>query len=475
MGKYKNLDQEKVYNSVVKIVTTSVILDLNIPYNIKNQTQSVGAGFFIDNKSHILTAAHVVENAVEIWIKIPKEGQKIFKAEIVCVYPDFDIGIVKIIETYRNQYFLPLGNSDDISLRDEVFTIGYPKNPQYPIVTSGTISGTRSDYIQTDTPVNPGNSGGPLINDKNEVVGITSAVLANSEDSSLIIPINIAKNNLDAMITSSKKIIHKNVLGAMLVNGTDNYKELYGGENDCKEGIVIKRIIANSPLEGLVNDGDVICSFNDGDNEYKLDYFGETTVPWESGKVPLDHLIKRCSPKKLVSMTIWSIKDNKTKKIKFNLKTFEELYPVKRIFPHIDKIDYEVFGGMIVMNLTLNHLILPQFSHLIYIIKNEQIFKEQLLITHVFPNSKIAEYNTISAYSLISKINGITVSNITQFRDAIKKPIKKNGKSFITIETDNKDKVILNTDELAKQEKELMSMYKYSPSRLFDSLKSLIN
>ena len=98
------------------------------------------------------------------------------------------------------------------------------------------------------------------------------------------------------MITSSKKIIHKNVLGAMSVNGTDNYK-LYGGENDCKEGIVIKRIIANSPLEGLVNDGDVICSFNDGDNEYKLDYFGETTVPGESGKVPLDHLIKRCSPK----------------------------------------------------------------------------------------------------------------------------------------------------------------------------------
>ena len=122
--------------------------------------------------------------------KNSKEGQKIFKAEIVCVYPDFDAGIVKIIETYRNQYFLPLGNSDDISLRDEVFTIGYPKNPQYPAVTSGTISGTRSDYIQTDTPVNPGNSGGPLINDKNEVVGITSAVLANSEDSSLIIPIN---------------------------------------------------------------------------------------------------------------------------------------------------------------------------------------------------------------------------------------------------------------------------------------------
>lgn len=474
MGKYKNIDQEKVYNSVVKIVTTSVILDLNIPYNIKNQNQSVGAGFFIDNKAHILTAAHVVENAVEIWVKIPKEGQKIFKAEILCVYPDFDIGIIKLSEKYKNEYFLPLGNSDEISLRDEVFTIGYPKNPQYPIVTSGTISGTRSDYIQTDTPVNPGNSGGPLINENNEVVGITSAVLANSEDSSLIIPINIAKNNLNAMIHSKSKIIHKNVLGVMLVNGTDNYRELYGGEDECREGLVIKRVINKSPLEGLVNDGDVICSFFDGNNEYKLDYFGETTVPWESGKVPLDHLVKRCLPRQAVSMNVWSIKKQKTHRIDFKLKTFEELYPVKRIFPHIDKIDYEVFGGMIVMNLTLNHLVLPQFAHLIYIIKNEQIFKEQLLITHVFPNSKIAEYNTISSYSLISKINGIKVSNLDQFRKAIKKVIKKNGKSFITIETDNKDKVILNIEELASQEKELVNMYNYTPSDFFSGLKSLI-
>lgn len=475
MGKYENLDQEKVYNSVVKIVTTSVILDLTIPYNIKNQKQSIGAGFFIDKDAHILTAAHVVENAVEIWVKIPKEGQKIFRAEIVCVYPDFDIGIIKINDDYKNDNFLPLGNSDDLSLREDVFTIGYPKNPDYPIVTSGTISGTRSDYIQTDTPVNPGNSGGPLINNNNEVVGITSAVLANSEDSSLIIPINIAKNNLDTMINSTKKIIHKNVLGVLLVNGTDNYKELYGGEKECKQGIVIKRVIKKSPLENLVNDGDVVCSFNDGDNTYEIDYFGETTVPWETGKVPLDHLVKRCTPKKAVSMNIWSIKDSKIKNVKFNLKTFDELYPVKRIFPHLDKIDYEIFGGMIVMNLTLNHLLLPEFSHLIYIIKNEEIFKEQLLITHVFPNSKIAEYNTIPSYSLIGKINNIKVSNLAQFRDAIKKPISKNGKTFVTIETDTKDKVILNTDELVKQEKELIDMYKYSPSSLIKSLKSFLN
>ena len=469
MGRYKNIDQEKVYNSVVKIITTSVTLDLNIPYNIKNQTQSIGAGFFIDNKGHILTAAHVVENAVELWIKIPKEGQKIYTAEIVSVYPDFDIGIIKI-KNFKNENFLQLGDSESLSLRDNVFTIGYPNDPKYPIVTSGTISGTRSDYIQTDTPVNPGNSGGPLLNEDNEVVGVTSAVLVNSEDSSLIIPINIAKHNLKTMIKSKQKVIHKNVLGLLLVNGTNNYKDMYGGKLECSQGIIIKRIISGSPLEGLVNEGDVICSFNDGTSDYNIDYFGETDVEWETGKMPLDHLVKRCRPRQNVSMKIWDINTKKIKNINFKLVTFDELYPVKKIFPHLDKVDYEIYAGMIVMNLTLNHLVLPQFRHLIYIVRNEQIYKEQLLITHIFPNSKIAQYNTISPYSLIDKINNIEVRNLKEFRSAINKPINKNGKLFIIIETDNKDKVILSRDEIIKQENTLKEMYRYQKSNMLSKL-----
>ena len=130
-----------------------------------------------------------------------------------------------------------------------------------------------------------------------------------------------------------------------VVNGTDNYKELNGGENECAEGIVIKKIIDGSPMFGLVENGDLICSFNNGSKTYKLDYYGETKVDWETGKVPLDHLVKRCKPRQSVKMKIWSIKESKIKNISFKLKTFDEIYPVKRIFPHIDKIDYEIFGG----------------------------------------------------------------------------------------------------------------------------------
>lgn len=470
----KSMDNKKIYNSVVKIITTMVVLDLTIPFNIVNQAQAIGAGFFINNNGDILTAAHVVENAIEIWIKIPSQGQKTYKAAIRCVYPDFDLAIIKVLN-FKNDDWLKLGNSDELNLRDQVYAIGYPSNPNYPIVTSGTISGRRYDYIQTDTPVNPGNSGGPILNSKNEVVGITSGVLMMSEDSSLMIPINIAKNNLKSMMHSKTKVIHKNVLGTLLVNSTDNYREMYNiSSKECEKGIIIKKVLKKSPLYGQVEEGDVICSFNDGYTEYKIDYYGETDVDWEHGKVSLDLLVKRCLPRQKVEITVFSIKEGKPKRIKFFLKTFNEIYPIIKIFPHIDKVDYEIFGGMILMNLTINHLLRPEFQHLVYLMVNEQIYEPQLVITHIFPNSKISEYDTIKPYSLIQSINGITVNSLKGFRDAIKKPIERNGKIFITIETQIGDKVILNMNELMEQEREMIGYYKYTPSKIFDYFSSIM-
>ena len=473
MGRYKDLNQERVYNSVIKIINTSVMINMTMPYNIQQQSQSVGAGFFINREGYALTAAHVLENSVELWIKIPKFGQKIFKAEIVSVYPDFDIGIIRVIGIKNNSY-LELGNSDDISLRDTVYTLGYPKNPKYPIVTTGTISGMRQDYIQTDTPVNPGNSGGPLLDENNMVIGITSAVIAHAEDSSLIIPINIVNRNLDSMLNSKTKIIQKNVLGTLLVNGTNNYRELYNIPDGCAEGVIVKQILEKSPLYKIIKPGDMICSFNNGDREYKIDYFGETNVEWETAKVPLDHLVKRCIPKQKVAIKYFSLEKNKIRSHTFNLKTYDEIYPIKKIFPYIDKIDYEIFAGMVVMDLTLNHLLMPQFMQLVHIVNNGKIFKPQLVISHIFPNSKIAEYNTIAPYSLISKINNIKVNSLKDFRKAIKKPIIKNNNYFIIIETDDKNKVILNTRELIEQEKKLSRDYNYDNSSIIDYLVNLL-
>ncbi len=474
MPKHRNIEQKRVYNSIVKIITTTIEYDFKIPMNINQQNQAIGAGFFFNSKGYILTAAHVLSNVVDIWVKIPEYGQKIFKANIVSVYPDFDIGIIRI-PNFNNKYWLILGNSDKLPLREEVYAVGYPSNSDYPIMTTGTISGKRDYFIQTDTSVNPGNSGGPVLNKNNDVIGITSAIIALTESQGLIIPISIIKTNLAVMQRGKKKIIHKNVTGLYMVNGTDNYSEMYDIKGKCTEGIIIKRVLDKSPLFGKLDVGDLICGFNDGHNEYKLDFFGETDASWDTGKVSIDILVSRCAPNKQVTLNIYSIKDNKEKKVVFNLKSQDEIYPVIKLFPNIDKIDYETFGGLILMNLCINHLEREEFLNLTYLIDNQQIFKPQLVITHIFPNSKIAEYDTIQPQTLIESINGIKVRTLDEFRNAIKKPIIKNNKYYILIQTSNNDQVILNIKELLEKENELMQIYNYKPTSIYNFYKKLLN
>ena len=461
------LKQKKIYNSIVKIIPTHVLLDPLIPYNIIKQTKSVGAGFFIDNKGHILTCAHVVKNIIEIWIRIPDSGKKIYRASIKCVYPDFDLAIIKIND-YQNHFFLNLGDSEKINLGDEIYALGYPDASEYPMRTTGTISGRRGDNIQTDVALNPGNSGGPCLNELNQVIGVSSAVIAGSEDSSLIVPINAFKNVIDSMINSGKKIIYKNVLGILLVNGNDNYKEMYNIKSKNIEGQIIKKILKNSPFKDFASEGDIFQSIEN----FNIDFYGEVNVPWEDGKVPLEYIVKRSKPFSDLKVSIFSLKKNKILFKKISLKTFPDIYPVRQIFPHIEKLDYEVFSGLVVMNLNLDHII-KNFQHLVHLIVNEKIYQPYLIITHIFENSKIGEYNTINTGSLINKVNNIKVRTLIQYRNAIKKYINKNNKKFIIIETLNRDKVIINLSDLLEQEKVLISQYGYEPSNSFEFFKTL--
>ena len=110
---------------------------------------------------------------------------------------------------------------------------------------------------------------------------------------------------------------------------------------------------------------------------------------------------------------------------------------------------------------------------LVNIVSTGEIFKPQLVITHIFPNSKIAEYNTIAPYTLISKINNIPVNSLAKFRKAIKKPIKNKDDFYIIIETTDKNKVILNTRELIAQEQKLSKDYKYDNKSIIDYLVNL--
>jgi len=148
----------------------------------KKKGYSTGTAFFISNDGHMITNYHVIKNSNKVTVVL--EEDKEVNAKVVFKDKVNDIAIVKI-NNQIIEYPLPITNSNSSSVGDEVFTLGYPlvdiqgKELKATFGRINSMTGLKDDtrLMQVDVPIQPGNSGGPLINSKGEVVGIVTATL----------------------------------------------------------------------------------------------------------------------------------------------------------------------------------------------------------------------------------------------------------------------------------------------------------
>jgi S1-C subfamily serine protease len=144
------------------------------------QDMATGTGFIISPDGYILTCDHVVQGSDKIEIMLP-DGRK-FEAAYVAGSKERDLALLKI--DAENLPVLPIGNSDEVELTDEVTTLGYPLVDELGAdvsVGSGTINARRENtatpLLQMDVTLNPGNSGGPVFNQQGEVIGVAASKL----------------------------------------------------------------------------------------------------------------------------------------------------------------------------------------------------------------------------------------------------------------------------------------------------------
>jgi serine protease Do len=155
-----------------------------------------GSGFIIDADGSILTNHHVVERAERIVVKL-SDGRSL-RARILGADPETDIALIKVDGQLRLPV-APLGDSSALRMGEWVCAIGNPLGYEHS-VTVGVISflgrklfdGILDDYIQTDAAINFGNSGGPLINSRGEVIGINAAISSRASNIGFAVPINVA-------------------------------------------------------------------------------------------------------------------------------------------------------------------------------------------------------------------------------------------------------------------------------------------
>ena len=228
--------------------------------------RGVGSGFIIESNGLILTNAHVVEGATTIYVTLTDKRE--FKAKLLGMDKRTDVAVVKI--DARDLPKLPLGDSSRVRVGEWVLAIGSPFGLENT-VTAGIVSAKSRDtgdylpFIQTDVAVNPGNSGGPLLNTAGQVIGINSQIFSRSGGYmgiSFAIPIDEAMRVADQLRTNGK--MTRGRIGVALGEMTKDVAESLGLGKP--RGAYVRNVEPGGPAAaGGIESGDVILSFNGRD------------------------------------------------------------------------------------------------------------------------------------------------------------------------------------------------------------------
>lgn len=231
--------------------------------------QASGSGIILTRDGYIVTNNHVIERADDIEVVL--NDKRIFKAKLVGRDPSTDIALLKIEAT--DLPFIPFGNSDNVKVGQWVLAIGNPFNLS-STVTAGIISAKARNiriindqyaiesFIQTDAAVNPGNSGGALVNLEGELIGINTAIASQTgsySGYSFAVPVSIAQKIVADLIEFGE--VQRAILGVSISELTEEIAKK-NGINQIK-GVYVGDVVEKGAADiAGIKKGDVILSIN---------------------------------------------------------------------------------------------------------------------------------------------------------------------------------------------------------------------
>ncbi len=259
--------QSEILKAKTKVVPALLHLNPVKPvYTLgkKEEVIVVGSGFVVSKDGYVVTNEHVVGESKKV--KCILSDRREIEAEVIGTDPFTDIAVLRL-PPHEEYAFVIMGDSDKVQAGEIVLAMGSPHGLARS-VSMGIVSMTDryledprgvisvfNNFIQTDAAINQGNSGGPLINLKGEVIGINSRILVGAENVGFAIPINIAKEVVENIIKYGK--VNRSWLGL-------NLQEMKAITEDInKQGVVIADVEIDSPAYRVgIRSGDILVAVN---------------------------------------------------------------------------------------------------------------------------------------------------------------------------------------------------------------------
>ena len=471
-------------NAVVQIINYGSKYNPFEPYKTPEQQVSAGTGFIINQEGYILTNYHVVDEAMVLIVQLPQFGREQFEAVYVGGSYEYDIALIKIVdrdlETIKKQSpnnvleVLTLGESDALVEAQPIMIIGYPLGMQSIKATLGEVSGRQFvesvELIQTSAAVNPGNSGGPIFDQKGKVIGLCVAkiVAKGVEGVNFVIPINRAINLIPHM--REHKVVQPCFWGFVLAPTTP---EILAYEK-CKldQGVRICEILKGSLAEKMgIAVGDIILSVNG----YQIDKYGYIKAPWRNNeKVLLSVLAERIQLGEQATVVV----SRQGKQLSLSTKVVNtHKFGVQRYYPwHTDMPDYEILAGLILMDLTLNHLekmadVIADVELLTDLFKFQKTENriQGKVVVNLIPGTPVSRAHVLSPGDIITEINGVKVNSVLDVRKAL----AQTSGQFVTLKTEKGALMALSVRQIVSEEPSLAKRYSYELSPSYYKLAQL--
>jgi S1-C subfamily serine protease len=244
---------------VVQVSVTDVVETEDPFFGVPQQEQQrgLGSGFVIDKSGHIVTNFHVIEGADEVEVSF-SNGEEM-SADVVGSDPSTDIAVLDVDANARALRVLTLGNSDQLEVGDEVVAIGNPLGYERTM-TAGIVSALGrviespgqfqiDEVIQTDAPINRGNSGGPLLDAQGRVVGVNTQIASVSGGNiglGFAVPINTVKDVVAQLIDKGR--VEHAWLGVTTQEIDEDVFDMFN--LPVERGLLITSVVEGSPADG---------------------------------------------------------------------------------------------------------------------------------------------------------------------------------------------------------------------------------
>ena len=449
-------NQIDITKSVVKIFTTKSIPNYKYPWQTSKILKYTGSGAIISD-NRILTAAHIVAGSKLIEIKKENDPKK-YLATIKYVSHQADLAILQVNDKsfFINTKSLKL--STNVKVRDEVAVVGYPIGGKNVSTTIGVISRIEQQYyvysaeklltIQVDAAINNGNSGGAVVNNKNELVGIAMMKKLKAQNISYIVPAEIINTFLiDIKDNKVDGFSKENTFFNLIENST--LKEFYGLKDG--NGILISSVDKNN---NKIKQNDIILSI-DG---HVIANNG--TIATKYGRISFAHIYNTKQIGDAVTLDI--LRDKKHIQVTTTIRKISKLIK----YEYAKNPRYIIYGGLVFVPVTRNYLATlskleaAQINKKLYSKRRSEHYKEAITVAStIFPHKVNRGYSTWA--NILKSVNGIKI---------------KSFKHLITVLDNIKDKytkfefleqatIILNTQEAKKSFKNIQYIYRLNNNR----------